>query len=63
MPTYPPETIEAAFAASQAEFTRTVAWLASDTDGMTHGEIETRLHAAGLKVFRQMLQDKLGLRS
>jgi hypothetical protein len=39
MSTYTPEEIEAAFAASRAEFIQTVTWLANDTDGSTHGEI------------------------
>jgi hypothetical protein len=61
MSTYTPGQIEAAFAESQTEFTRTLTHLANDTDGLTHAELESYLHGASLKVFRQVLQDRLDL--
>jgi hypothetical protein len=61
MSTYTPEQIKAVFAASLTEFTKTITGLANDTDDLTHSEIETYLHTASLKVFRQVFQDKLDL--
>src|SRR5207248_11642049 len=64
MQAYASETVEAAFAASSTRFDGLVAWLTGDqTAGMTHGELEERLHAAGLARLRQLLRDSLGLRA
>ena len=64
MPGYASETAEAAFAASSTRFDGLVAWLTGDqTAGMTHGELEERLHVEGLALLRQLLQDSLDLRA
>src|SRR5262245_61581464 len=64
MPGYASETAEAAFAVSYTRFDGLVAWLAGDQSaGMTHGELEERLHAEGLALLRQLLQDSLDLRA
>ena len=64
MPAYASATAEAAFAASAARFDGLVAWLAGDqAAGITHGELEERLHTEGLGLLRQLLQDSLDLRA
>src|SRR5438093_13413741 len=64
MQAYASETVEAAFAASSTRFDGLVAWLTGDqTAGMTHGELEERLHVEGLALLRQLLQDSLDLRA
>jgi hypothetical protein len=64
MPGYASETAQAAFAASSTRFDGLVAWLGGDqADGMTHGELEERLHTEGLALLRQLLQDSLDLRA
>jgi len=64
MPGYASETGKAAFAASSSRFDGLVAWLAGDqAAGMTHGELEDRLHSEGLALLRQLLQDSLDLRA
>src|SRR5881392_3384403 len=64
MQAYASETAEAAFAASSTRFDGLVAWLTGEqAAGMTHGELEERLHAEGLALLRQLLQDSLDLRA
>jgi hypothetical protein len=64
MPGYASETAQAAFAASSTRFDGLVAWLGGDqAAGMTHGELEERLHTEGLALLRQLLQDSLDLRA
>jgi len=64
MPAYASELAKAAFAASSTRFDGLVAWLAGDqAAGMTHGELEERLHTGGLALLRQLLQDSLDLRT
>src|SRR4029453_2808911 len=64
MPGYVSAAAEAAFAASSTRFDGLVAWLGGDqADGMTHGELEERLHTEGLALLRQLLQDSLDLRA
>ena len=54
----------AAFAASQARFTTMVAWLGDEQHpGMTHAQVEERLHTDGLALLRQLFQDSLDLRA
>jgi len=54
----------AAFAASQARFTTMVAWLGDEQhSGMTHAQVEERLHTDGLALLRQLFQDSLDLRA
>jgi len=61
---YAPDTTDAAFAASHARFAAMVDWLAGDqAAGMTHAQLEERLHADGLGLLRQLLQDSLDLRA
>src|SRR5207245_10926466 len=64
MPGYASETAEAAFAASSTRFDGLVAWLTGDqAAGMTHAQLEERLHTEGLGLLRQLLQDSLDLRA
>lgn len=64
MQAYAPDTTDAAFAASHARFAAMVDWLAGDqAAGMTHAQLEERLHADGLPLLRQLLQDSLDLRA
>jgi hypothetical protein len=61
---YASDTADAAFAASNARFAQLVDWLAGDqAAGMTHAQLEERLHADGLGLLRQLLQDSLDLRA
>lgn len=54
----------AAFAASQTRFTTMVAWLGDEQHaGMTHAQVEERLHTDGLALLRQLFQDSLDLRA
>jgi hypothetical protein len=58
------DATDAAFAASNARFVQLVDWLAGDqAAGMTHAQLEERLHADGLGLLRQLLQDSLDLRA
>lgn len=53
-----------AFTASQRRFTQLVGWLADERAvAVTHAELEDRLHAEGLALLRQLLQDSLDLRA
>jgi hypothetical protein len=55
---------DTAFTASQARFTTMVAWLGDEQDaGMTHAQVEERLHTDGLALLRQLFQDSLDLRA
>jgi len=55
---------EAAFTASQSRFTSMVAWLGDGQHaGMTHAQVEERLHTDGLALLRQLFQDSLDLRA
>ena len=56
MPAYASETAKAAFAASYTRFDGLVAWSAGDqAAGMTHAQLEERLHTEGLGLLRQLL--------
>ncbi len=64
MQAYASDSAEAAFAASYTRFDGLVAWLAGgQAAGMTHAELEERLHTDGLALLRQLLQDSLDLRA
>jgi hypothetical protein len=53
-----------AFTASQRRFADLVGWLADErVVAVTHAELEDRLHAEGLALLRQLLQDSLDLRA
>ena len=55
---------DAAFATSQTRFTTMVAWLGDEHHaGMTHAQVEERLHTDGLALLRQLYQDRLDLRA
>ena len=55
---------DAAFATSQTRFTTIVAWLGDEHHaGMTHAQVEERLHTDGLALLRQLYQDRLDLRA
>ena len=55
---------DAAFATSQTRFTTMVAWLGDEHNaGMTHAQVEERLHIEGLALLRQLFQDSLDLRA
>jgi hypothetical protein len=61
---YASDATDAAFAASHARFAQLVDWLAGDqAAGMTHAQLEEHLHADGLELLRQLLQDSLELRA
>jgi hypothetical protein len=61
---YASAAAEAAFAASSTRFDGLVAWLTGDqAAGMTHAQLEERLHSEGLALLRQLLQDSLDLRA
>lgn len=52
------------FGGSRAWFAAMVDWLGGDQAcGMTHGQLEDRLHTDGLELLRQLLQDSLELRA
>ena len=60
MQAYASDATDAAFAASNARFAQLVDWLAGDqAAGMTHAQLEERLHADGLG----LLRDSLDLRA
>lgn len=53
-----------AFADSYARFDALVDWLAGgQAAGLTHGELEDRLHADGMRLLCQLFQDSLDLRA
>jgi hypothetical protein len=64
MPGYASAEARTAFTASYTRFDGLVAWLTGDQSaGMTHAELEERLHTEGLGLLRQLLQDSLDLRA
>lgn len=64
MQAYASDTTDGAFRASHARFATMVDWLGSDqAAGMTHAQLEERLHTDGLGLLRQLLQDSLDLRA
>jgi hypothetical protein len=64
MPGYASAGGQAAFTASYTVFDGLVAWLGGDQSaGMTHAQVEERLHTEGLGLLRQLLQDSLDLRA
>jgi hypothetical protein len=64
MQAYASDEAEAVFASSYTRFDGLVAWLADDqAAGMTHAQLEERLHTDGLALLRQLLQDSLDLRA
>jgi hypothetical protein len=53
-----------AFAGSCARFDALVDWLAGgQAAGLTHAELEDRLHSDGMRLLRQLFQDSLDLRA
>jgi hypothetical protein len=61
---YASETANGAFADSYARFGAMVDWLSGEPSvGMTHAELEDRLHADGMRLLCQLLQDSLDLRA
>ena len=57
---YASETANGAFADSSARFGTMVDWLSGEqAAGMTHAEMEERLHADGMRLLCQLLQDSL----
>jgi hypothetical protein len=64
MPGYASAETKAAFTVSYTRFDGLVAWLGGDQSaGMTHAQMEERLHTEGLGLLRQLLQDSLDLRA
>ena len=64
MEAYALEAPAAAFSSSRACFESMVSWLdGAESAGLTHGELEDRLHRGGRKLVRQLLQDHLGVRA
>ena len=60
MQAYASDATDAAFAASHARFAQMVDWLAGgQVAGMTHAQLEERLHTDGMALLRQLLQDNL----
>jgi hypothetical protein len=61
---YAPVARGGQFAASYALFDGLVGWLAGDqAAGLTHAEVEERVHAEGIPVLRQLMQDHLDLQA
>ena len=64
MQAYASDVADGAFTASHARFAAMVDWLAGDrAAGMTHAQIEDRLHTDGLALLCQLFQDSLDLRA
>ena len=64
MQAYASDAVDGAFTASHARFAGMVDWLGGDrVAGMTHAQMEDRLHADGLALLRQLFQDSLDLRA
>lgn len=64
MQAYASETVNGAFADSSARFGVLVDFLSGDqAAGMTHAELEERLHTDGMRLLCQLLQDSLDLRA
>jgi hypothetical protein len=61
---YASETADGAFADSSARFGAMVDFLSGEqAAGMTHAELEERLHTDGMRLLCQLLQDSLDLRA
>jgi len=61
---YASEVAGAVFDPSRARFDTIVDWLAAeDADGLTHAQIEQYLHAEGVPMLRQLMQDRFDLRA
>jgi hypothetical protein len=61
---YAPDAAGVAFTDSYDRFIELVGWLGDQrTAGMTHAELEDRLHTDGMALLRQLLQDSLDLRA
>jgi len=61
---YAMEAPAAAFNQSRGCFETMVSWLdGAESAGLTHGELEDRLHRGGRKLVRQLLQDHLDVRA
>jgi len=55
---YASEVAGAVFDSSRARFDTIVDWLAAeDADGLTHAQIEQYLHAEGVPMLRQLMQE------
>jgi hypothetical protein len=64
MQAYASAAVDGAFTASYTRFDTLVDWLSGDqAAGMTHAQLEERLHTDGLALLRQLLQDSLDLRA
>lgn len=64
MQEYASETADGAFADSSARFGALVDFLSGEqAAGMTHAELEERLHTGGMRLLCQLLQDSLDLRA
>jgi hypothetical protein len=61
---YAPVAGEGPFAASYVLFRGLVGWLAGEqAAGLTHAEVEERIHTEGIPVLRQLLQDHFDLQA
>jgi hypothetical protein len=61
---YASDATDTAFTASHTCYAAMVDWLGGDqVAGMTHAQLEARLHVDGLALLRQLLQDSLDLRA
>lgn len=64
MQDYAPAAGDARFAVSYGLFRGLVGWLAEgQAGGLTHAEVEERIHAEGMAVLRQLMQDHFDLRA
>src|SRR6266700_2030913 len=61
---YAPAAGEGQFAASYALFDGLVGWLGGDQSaGLTHAQVEERIHSEGIPVLRQLMQDHFDLQA
>jgi hypothetical protein len=61
---YAPAAGDGQFTASYALFDRLVGWLAGDSSvGLTHAEVEERIHTEAIPVLRQLMQDHFDLQA
>jgi len=61
---YAPAAGEGQFAASYALFDGLVGWLGGDQSaGLTHAQVEERIHSEGISVLRQLMQDHFDLQA
>lgn len=64
MQEYAPAAGGGQFAGSYALFGRLVGWLAGDQSaGLTHAEVEDRIHSEGISVLRRLMQDHCDLQA